>query len=102
MPVPITTAASTTSPPSPATTATAAGRTFLARTRLIDRQRAPLKIFLVKHGNRLIRVLLRAHLDERKTARPASRPVLHDVDCHDGACLCEVVLQIVLGHCEGS
>ena len=104
MPVAIATAAATTStattPPStPA--ATAAGRTVLARARLINRQRAALEILFVKHGNRLVCVLLRAHLDKGKPARPAGGAVLHDVDCDDRACLREVVLQIIFGHGKG-
>jgi hypothetical protein len=72
-------------------------RTFLARTRFIDRERTALKIFLVKHGNRLLSVSRRSHLNKRKAAGTACRSVLHDAHRNYSASLGKEVLQIIFG-----
>jgi hypothetical protein len=84
-----------------AETTTSTRRAIFTGTRFINCQRAALKVFLVKHGNGLGRIFLRAHFDKGKAARTPGSPVLHDVNCHDPAGLREMVMQIVFGCCEG-
>jgi len=88
-PAPVSTAAA----PAPAITAAAAARwPFLARTRFIHRQCAPLKFFSVKLGNGRIRLGLGAHFNEGKTPRTSRRAVLHDVYSYDCARRGKIIL----------
>src|SRR5262245_59964222 len=61
-----------------ATAATIANRRH--RPRLVDRQVPPAVLMLVELADRTLGALCVAHLDERKPARLAGRPVTHDVD----------------------
>ena len=77
----------------PAITPAAAARwPFLARTRFIHRQCAPLKFFSVKLGNGRIRLGLGAHFNEGKTPRTSRRAVLHDVYSYDCARRGKIIL----------
>jgi hypothetical protein len=72
-------------------------RALFSRACLIHSQRSALKVLLVEHRYRFGGVFLRSHLDKSETTGAARGPVLHDIDCHHPACLCEVILQIVFG-----
>jgi hypothetical protein len=76
-------------------TATPVSSPLFAGPRLIDGQAAPLKFFLVKHLNGLIRLSLRAHLDESEAARSSGGPILHDIHRDHCPRLAEVILKIV-------
>lgn len=80
-----------------AATATPTRRTFLAWTRLINRQGTTLEIFLVEHVDGLGCVFLGAHFDERKAPGTTGGTVLHDIDRNHRARLGKVVLQVVFG-----
>jgi len=92
---------STTAAPAPAITPAAARWPFLARTRFIHRQCAPLKFFSVKLGNGRIRLGLGAHFNEGKTPRTSRRAVLHDVYSYDCARRGKIILKIIFGRTEG-
>src|SRR2546423_13137873 len=87
--------------PTSATAAAAAGRAVLARARFIDRQRTALKILFMKQGNCLASIILRSHFDEGNPPRTAGGAILHDINCEHRTDLREIILQIVLGCCEG-
>jgi hypothetical protein len=90
--MPITVPTATATPAAtPAITTPALG-TFFTGTGFIHRQGATLKIFLMKHRDRLARVFLRTHFDESKPSRATCRPVLHNVYRDDGTRLGEVIL----------
>ena len=94
------TAATATSATVPAAAAPAWG-TLFARTRFINCQGAALEVFLVEHVDCLGRIVLRPHLDKRKTTRTARGAILHDIDRDHRASLREVILQVVFGDVEG-
>src|SRR5205823_10467768 len=79
--VAIAAAAATASAPASAAavSATATGWALFAGPRFVDRQWPALKVLLVEHRDGFVGLFLRAHLNERKTARTASRTVLHYV-----------------------
>src|SRR6266446_6660233 len=83
------------------TAAVPAGRAVFTRTGFIDRQWAPLKVFFVERGNRFGRIVLRSHFDECKAARATGSAILHDINCEHRTDLPKIILQIVLGCCEG-
>ena len=74
---------------------------FFARSRFVDRQRPALEVLLVEHSDRLGRIFLRGHLNEREPTGSSSGTVLHDVNRDYPARLPEVVLQIIFGRGEG-
>src|SRR5205085_10821693 len=63
-----------------ATTAAAAWRTWFARTRFINGERAPLERLAINFRNRLLRILVGAHRDKGEAARFAGEFVLHQHD----------------------
>ncbi|GEM_PF-3744559 len=92
----ISTAAATATAAATITAATtAARRTLFTRTRLIDGQRAALKLLPMELGNGRVGFGLRPHFDECETTRTASRAILHDVYCDDSACGGKIILQII-------
>ena len=60
----------------------------------IDRERAALKIFVVEHFHRLVRVRRAGELDEGEPARLAGEFIQHQVHRIDCAGLSEVVHQV--------
>lgn len=90
---------------SPAITASAsakgAGSAFLAWTRLVDRQGAPLQVLAVEGLNGRLRAFGRTHGHKRETTRLARLAVLHELDLGDGTMRGEQILKIVLGDVIG-
>src|SRR5262245_35369896 len=73
-----------------------AARSLGARTRLVDRQIAAAERIVVKLVDRLLRVFVRRHLDEREPARAAGGHIAHHLDRVDGAGRGEELLQLRL------
>src|SRR5215203_3398785 len=78
--------------------ATAAGR---LRTRLIHCQVAAAKLRIVQLVDRVLRVFLRHHLDERKSARPPGGHVANDVHRFDLSDTAEQIVQLLFARREG-
>jgi hypothetical protein len=76
-------------------------RTFFARTRFVNVERAAVKFVAVERALRGVGLCPVIHRDERKPARFASHPVHHQTDFVDGAMLFEQILKIVLGGLKG-
>src|SRR3989344_4558917 len=62
------------------------GTRFL-RTSFVYRKTPPIKLFAVKHFNRLCSVLIGCHLDKTESFRTPGHPVHNNNRGRDGACL---------------
>jgi hypothetical protein len=64
------------------------------RARFVDREAAATHFVRVQIGDRLLRFLVRAHLDEREPARAPGGHVTHHLDGLDGSRACEELLEL--------
>src|SRR5262245_25991088 len=71
-------------------------RTFGARTRFINSQRAAVKFTTVERAHRSVGLRTIIHCDERKSTRFASHAIHHQMDFVDRSMLFEKILKIVL------
>ena len=85
----------------PAAEAVLARRTILARAGNIHGDLAALKILVVEHFNRLLRLFRRGEFDERKAAGTAGHLVHHQVARCDCARLGEVILEVIFARLKG-
>src|SRR5262245_53274118 len=68
------------------------------RTGLVDGETASADLARVQLADRRLSLFVRAHLDERKSARPAGHLVAHDCYGFDGTCPRKQLLEIALSH----
>src|SRR5687767_10611775 len=71
--------------PAAVTAATEAARPLRSRPRLVHREITAAEVGVVQLVDRLLRVLVGRHLDEREAARPPRGHVAHHLDGIDGA-----------------
>jgi hypothetical protein len=82
-------------------TATTTSAAFGARTRLVHRQRPTFELALIQAIDCALRVVIRPHLDERKSARTARGLVAHDANRFHGAKGCKQLLELGLSRRVG-